>query len=126
MLLGTSQKRLLILLLIAAALLNIAIVLPHHSTIAYNKIYKLNDFERQVQQINPGQALVFLAPDPASGQAPTRNTLDFQSNIIYALDRGEENSLLMETYPGRRYFLYQYDPKNGRAVLREISPDRVY
>ena len=91
----------------------------------YKVIYEQNDFERQVRQINPGQALVFLTPDPESGQAPTRNALDFQGNIVYALDLGEENARLTAAYPGRRYFLYQYDQNIGQAVLREIVPRRA-
>jgi len=106
-------------------LLDVGIVFPYYSTLAYKEIYEQNDFERQVQQINPGSALVFLAPDPESGQAPTRNTIDFRSNIVYALDMGEKNSLLMEAYPGRRYFLYQYDQNSGQAVLREMAQDRA-
>ena len=116
-----SKKRLLIPLLTGAVLLNVGIVFPYHSILVYKVIYEMNDFERQVKQINPGPALVFLAPDPESGQAPTRNTIDFRSNIVYALDMGEQNSRLMEAYPGRRYFLYQYDQNSGQAVLREIA-----
>ncbi len=118
----TSKKRLLIPLLIGAVLLNFGVVFPAHSTMVYKAIYEINDFERQVRQINPGQALVCLTPDPESGQAPTRNALDFQGNIVYALDMGEENARLMAAYPGRRYFLYQYDQNSGQAVLREIAP----
>ena len=123
LLFATVKKRLLILLLIGAVLLNVGVVFPYHSTLAYQEFYELNDFERQVKQINPGPALVFLAPDPESGQAPTRNTIDFQSKIVYALDRGEQNSLLMQAYPGRRYFLYQYDQNSGRAALRELAQE---
>ncbi len=120
-----SKKRLLIPLLIGAVLLNFGVVFPAHSTMVYKVIYEMNDFERQVRQINPGQALVFLTPDPESGQAPTRNALDFRGNIVYALDMGEENARLMAAYPGRRYFLYQYDQNIGQAVLREIVPRRA-
>lgn len=119
----TAKKRFFSFLLLGAVLLHVGVVLPYHSTLAYQDIYAQNDFERQVKQINPGQALVFLAPDPESGQAPTRNTIDFRGNIIYAIDMGEQNALLMEAYPGRRYFLYQADEKNGRAVLREMARD---
>ena len=119
----TLNKRLLIPLLIGAVLLNIGIVFPYHSALVYQEIYAQNDFERQVNQIKPGRALVFLAPDPESGQAPTRNTIDFHSNIVYALDRGEQNARLIATYPGRRYFLYQYDHNSGQAVLREIAQE---
>ena len=121
----TSPRRLLIPLLIGAVLLHGGMVLPSASTLAYKAIYAQNDFARQVQQINPGPALVFLARDPETWQAPTRNTIDFRSHTVYAIDMGEQNSRLMEAYPGRRYFLYQYDHQSGRAVLREMAQDRA-
>ena len=117
----TSKIRLRIPLLVGTILLNIGIVLPYHSTLASREIYAQNDFERQVQRLSPGPALVFLPPDPESGLAPTRNTIDFQSAIVYAIDRGEKNSLLIQAYPGRRYFLYQYDSPPGQSTLREIA-----
>jgi hypothetical protein len=105
---------------LGTVVLHVGLVWPYHSTFAYQVIYTQNDFERQVQQLSPGPAVVFLTPDPASGQAPTRNTMDFQGDIIYVLDRGESNSRLMQAYPGRRYFRYQYDRDTGRSMLQEL------
>jgi hypothetical protein len=119
-----ERAQLCIPLLIGAALLHVGIILPYHSTLVYRDIYAQNEFERQVQQLHPGQALVFLAREPESWQAPTRNAIDFHGNIVYAIDMGEKNSLLMAAYPGRRYFLYQYD-QHGRAVLREMTQERA-
>ena len=121
----TSKRRLLIPCLLGTVLLNVGIVLPYHSTLAYQEIYTHNDFERQMKQLSPGPALVFLAPDPESGQAPTRNTIDFQSDIVYALDRGEQNSRLMQAYPGRRYFLYQYDRTMGNRRFERLPRRRL-
>jgi hypothetical protein len=117
----TSKKRLFIFLFLGAVLLNFGVVFPAHSTMVYKVIYEINDVERQVKQLNPTRALVFLTPDPESGQAPTRNAINFQGNIVYALDMGEQNARLMAAYPGRRYFLYQYDQNIGQAVLRELT-----
>ena len=125
LLLRMSTKRLLLPLLIGAVLLEVGIVIPHHSTLVYKTIYEQNDFERQVKQINPGPAIVFLARDPETWQAPTRNTIDFRGDIVYAIDMGDENSLLMEAYPGRRYFFYEYDHNSKQGVLREMTRDRA-
>jgi len=116
------KKRHLVLLLLGAVLLNFGVVFPFHSVTTYTDIYAMNDVERQVQQVNPGRALIFLAPDPESGQAPTRNAIDFQSDTVYVLDMGEQNARLMAAYPGRRYFLYQYDPDTGQGTLGELAP----
>src|SRR5262249_38788358 len=117
----TQKKRLFLPLLLGVVLLNFGVVFPAHSIMVYKEIYEMNDVERQVKQLNPTRALVFLTPDPESGQAPTRNAIDFQGNIVYALDMGEQNGRLMAVYPGRRYFLYQYDQNIGQAVLRELT-----
>ena len=124
LLLKRSTKRLLFPLLIGAVLVEAGIVIPYHSTWAYKVIYEQNDFERQVKQISPGPALVFLALEP-DANADTRNTIDFRGNIVYARHRGKEDSLLMEAYPGRRYFLYEYAHDSKPGVLREITPHRA-
>lgn len=116
----TYTPRLLIPYLLGATALMVGLVLPAHSTMVYKEIYAQNDLERQVQRIKPEPALVFLTPDPESGQAQTRNTLDFQGPLVYALDLGAQNSRLMQAYPGRRYFLYQYDQTTGQSTLREL------
>jgi hypothetical protein len=36
----------------------------------------------------------------------TRNSLDYSDDVLYALDLGEENKLLMDYYPGWRYYIY--------------------
>ena len=52
----------------------------------------------------------------------TRNRLDFQGDVLYVLDRGAENAVLMAAYPDRRYFLYTYDEHEDSTELQELSP----
>src|SRR5262249_7919184 len=62
MLFETLKKRYIILMLIGAVLLNFGVVFPSYSAMVYTEIYAMNDVERQVKQINPGRALIFLTP----------------------------------------------------------------
>jgi hypothetical protein len=54
----------------------------------------------------------------------TRNTADFRGSVLYVHDLGELNHLLIREYPGRRFFLYEYD-ETQRPILREITPDEA-
>lgn len=94
---------------------------PYYVRSVSQTIHAQNDLRRQVERIGSEPALVFLTPNPESGQAPTRNAIDFQGDVVFALDLGPENERLMDAYPGRRYFLYQPDPRTGQAALREIG-----
>jgi len=55
-------------------------------------------------------AVIFLGPPRAFyyGAAFLDNALDFQGSVVYAVDRGAENYLLMRRFPGRTY--YRADP----------------
>ena len=69
-------------------------------------------------------AVVFIGAQSADFEPRdlTRNRLDFQGNVVYVLDRGAENTVIMEHYPNRRYFLYAYNAPQARAELRELFP----
>jgi len=108
-------------LVLSGTVLSVAFVCPYYSSLVSPDVNRMNDFERQVQRIKPGPVLVFIARDPDSGQAQTRNRIDFQGDTVYAMDWGEENSRLMRAYPGRRYFRYEYYRKTGQSTLREIT-----
>jgi hypothetical protein len=115
-------KRLVIPLFIGTAVVGLGIAFRYYGNLSSQMICAMDDFKHHVERISPGRALVFLARDPRSGQAQTRNSIDFNGNIVYAVDLGEEkNSRLMRAYPGRRYFVYRRDGAAGQPTLREIT-----
>ncbi|MGE3537857.1 MAG: glycosyltransferase family 39 protein [Candidatus Tectimicrobiota bacterium] len=69
-------------------------------------------------------AVVFIGAPSGDFEALdlTRNRLDFQGDIVYALDRGAHNRALMQHYPGRRYFLYAQTEGQEEVSLQEIHP----
>ena len=79
-------------------------------------------FQRLVEAQGVHHAVVFIGASSGDFEPRdlTRNRLDFQGDIIYALDLGDKNRTLMEYYPGRRYYLYAYDALQKRAQLQEI------
>jgi hypothetical protein len=54
----------------------------------------------------------------------TRNLPDFQGKVLYVHDLGDLNHLLMQQYPGRKFFVYEYD-ETKPAILRQLAPDEA-
>jgi hypothetical protein len=52
----------------------------------------------------------------------TRNSPDFQGTVLYVHDLGDLNHLLVEQYPERKFFLYEYD-ETKPPTLRPLMPD---
>jgi hypothetical protein len=52
----------------------------------------------------------------------TRNSPDFRGTVLYVHDLGDLNHLLIEQYPGRKFFLYEYD-ETKPPTLRPLMPD---
>ncbi len=51
-----------------------------------------------------------------------RNDIDLQGDVVYARNRREENRILIDAYPGRRYYLYRFNRRTHEAQLSEIIP----
>ena len=73
--------------------------------------YSYDEYQRvkaRVRQDRIGNAVIFLGPPRAFyyGAAVLDNALDLNGPIIYAVDRGAENYLLMQRFPGRAYYRY--------------------
>jgi hypothetical protein len=51
-----------------------------------------------------------------------RNSLDLDGEIVYARNSRSQNRLLMESYPGRSYYLYRYLRCEERALLYRLIP----
>jgi hypothetical protein len=54
----------------------------------------------------------------------TRNAPDFQGKVLYVHDLGDLNYLLIGQYPGRKFFLYDYD-ETKPPILRQLIPDEA-
>jgi hypothetical protein len=54
----------------------------------------------------------------------TRNPLDFRGKVLYVHDLEGLNHLLIGQYPGRKFFLYDYD-ETKPAILQPLIPDEA-
>jgi Dolichyl-phosphate-mannose-protein mannosyltransferase len=52
----------------------------------------------------------------------TRNAPDFRGAVLYVHDLGDLNHVLIEQFPGKKFFLYEYD-ETKPPILRPLLPD---
>jgi len=108
--------RVMLFLAFCASLL---IGIPHQTAVYADHYWGVNSrvYDR-VRENRIRHALVFINPDvPSSGLVLQNyygsgflgNTLDFRGPVVYALDRGPDNYVLMKEYPGRQYYFAGYD-----------------
>lgn len=48
-----------------------------------------------------------------------------QDDVLYALNLGEKNILLMQHYSGRRYFIYEYNFNNNQDKVYEYIGNKI-
>jgi len=90
-------------------------------TIAYER----SDLYRVVEQGRLSRAIVFVATRTGTRWAMnphdhTRNWGRYDGNVLYAIDRGEENRALMDAYPDRSCYRYTYDPVSSGGRLEKL------
>lgn len=81
---------------------------------------------RMVEQRALRRAVVFLATGSgwARPMAPadlTRNDPDFGDAVLFAHDRGPENTRLMARYPGWSFWRYRVDARSHKGVLEPLG-----
>ena len=88
-------------------------------------VYERSDPYRVVEEERVSRAIVFVATPTGTRWSMgatdhTRNWGRYDGSVIYALDRGDENALLMDAYPSRACYRYSYDPAAGRGRLERL------
>jgi hypothetical protein len=93
---------------------------------AYGRVESRLALYREVAQEGLQNAVVFIRSvrDDFAPWNLTRNLPDFQGTVLYVHDLEALNHLLIRQYPGRRFFLYEYD-ETKKPILREIMPHEV-
>jgi hypothetical protein len=82
---------------------------------------------RMVEQEKLQNAVIFIraVSEDSLPWNLTRNTPDFQGSVLYVHDLRDLNRLLFQQYPGRRFFVCDYDEKKP-PILREIVPNEAF
>lgn len=88
------------------------------------------DIYDQVAEKNIREAIVFIASPtgvirPMDAENLNRNDKQYRNDVLYALDLGERNQILMDQYPDRRFFRYERDPEKMHGTLVEITPGNL-
>jgi hypothetical protein len=86
------------------------------------QIYQRMTFQRMIEEKGLHNAVVFIGAQSGDFDPSdlTRNRLDFQGDVLYVLDQGEKNRVIMDQYPERRYFLYAYNKTTNNLELQEL------
>lgn len=106
-----------------AGLIYAVVKLPFISEREHRVVTERLDLYRKVQQAELSRAVVFVATHtgvirPMPPGDLTRNGMNYNREVIYARDLGEENAELMDFYPARTFYVYTRDPEKleGRLV----------
>ncbi len=78
----------------------------------------------QVSRLGIGDSIIFLKTVPEAYNNIgyyIQNSPDFDDSVLFVRDLGQRNSLLMEYYPNRKYYLYEFDRAAGRGKFVPVT-----
>ncbi len=92
---------------------------------AHTVVYERTDLYRAVETSGISNAIVFVSTPtgtrwPMAATDHTRNWGRYDARVIYALDRGADNSRLLNAFPDRAGYRYAYDPVVSRGRVEQI------
>ena len=93
-----------------------------HNTIIFIKlnpvyyIYHTFICEALTDKENSRQSVSLPVVHPVYLAGLSQNSPGLQDDILYALDLGEKNTRLIKYYPGRRYFIYEYNLEKADSL----------
>lgn len=117
-----SIKNLNYFLLLFIVVANIFIIFSPQKVIKrYEQYQRLRDPFNLVEKSNLSNAVVFLKTVPESYNNITyyvQNPLDFNGKVLFAKDLKEKNIELMEYYPEKEFYVYEFDrlKKSGKLT----------
>ena len=125
----TSRERQGLAAIVLGTCLTLSVVwlFPVKLAEAHRYIEARRALYRMVEQEKLQNAVVFIraVSEDSLPWNLTRNTPDFQGPVLYVHDLRDLNWLLFQQYPGRRFFVYEYDEKK-QPILREIVPNEAF
>jgi hypothetical protein len=108
------------------AALSVFWVFPVKLADAYRAIAARQALYQMVDRTQLDNAVIFIRYVSGDFQPwnLTRNPPDFSGRVLYVHDLEGLNHLLSEQYPGRKFFLYEYD-ETTPPLLRPLIPDEA-
>lgn len=122
---GKPVKNLAMFILLFVTAANIFIATAPQKVLQRHKLYDLyrNPFAL-VKQNKLSNAVVFVRSVPEMYNNTTyyiQNPLDFQSEVLFVKDLGDRNKELMEYYPQKKFYVYEFDRKAKRGSLTMVQ-----
>jgi 4-amino-4-deoxy-L-arabinose transferase-like glycosyltransferase len=111
--------------LFAAGLIYGIVKMPFIIHREHRIISERTDIYKQVEKANIHNAVVLVASHtgiirPMGILDLTRNGLDFKGDVIYAIDKGQENDQLFDVFPNRSFYRYIRDPEIVEGELIKV------
>lgn len=124
----SRRARRTIYLLLVAAAAHLPIGAMQIAT-AHQEVIERLDLSAEASRAHLDHAIVFVttpvgAINPLPQEDMTRNGIDFDDAVLYALDLGAENHTLRAFYRDRSCYRYRYDAVERAGSLTPCEPDR--
>ncbi len=84
----------------------------HNAIIFIRPAYMPAIYQPLLNEENARQSAFLPIMHPIYLTGLSQNSPGLRDDVLYALDLGEKNTGLIKHYSGRRYFIYEYNPKN--------------
>lgn len=115
--------------LLASQVIVAAITIPFAGWLHNRIITERMDLFRQVEKSNLHNAIVFIRNrtgvlHPMVRDDLLRNGIDLSGSVIYAVDRGEKNIELIDSFPNREIWIYTREENIGEGVLKKVAVTR--
>ena len=102
--------------------------IPMHAKVEHEAIVERMDVYHQVEKQHITNAIIFLGSAtgvlrPMGGGDLARNGINFEADVLYALDRGTKNSELKKYFPDKTFYIYSRPKNLKQGGLKPLKPE---
>ena len=86
----------------------------------------MSDPFNTVETSNINNAVVFVRKVPRKDNYTRmyiQNPLDYEGAVLFAMDLKERNKELMEFYPDKEFYYYDFDQRSRAGMLTKVGGD---
>jgi len=122
---GISIKNLNYLLLLFIMVANVFIISPPKKFLQRYELYKqYRDPFNLVRKSNLSDSIVFLKSVPEVWNNISyyvQNPLNYDGKVLFVKDLGKRNVELIEYYPQKKFYIYEFDQKSKSGKLTRLK-----
>lgn len=120
-------KNLCHLFLLFITIVNVFIITsPMKFIYNYKSSQKMSDPFNTLETNNINNAVVILRKVPRKDNYTrmyVQNPLDYEGEVLFAMDLKERNKELMEFYPDKEFYYYDFDQRSRAGMLTKVGRD---